>query len=125
MTRDDRPQGPAVGCVVAPADHTLDRDLNVVAHPVPGARPGELIAVGPRHRWIAYQVDDQVVAAAYLDGALLRRDLCDWWAADLLGQRGAVPDVIVAALLGTVPAGWPVLVEQAPLLGAELLGVAS
>lgn len=95
-------------------------------HPCPGARPGETIAVGPGHRYIAYQADEgMVVAALYLDGRLLRRDLAGWWCAGPRGERHPVADRDVAALLGSVPDGWPVLDEQAPILGTELLGGAS
>ncbi len=90
-----------------------------------GARPGELIASGPGCRWLAYALDGTMVAAVYVDGRLLRRDLRGWWAAGPRGQRQPVPDRTVAALLGTVPARWPVLAEQAPLLGAELLAGSS
>ncbi len=96
-----------------------------LSHPTPGARPGELIAIGPRARWLAYQVDGQVVAAVYLGGRLLRRDLAGWWTAGPRGERCAVADVAVAALVGCIPDSWPVLAEQAPLLGVELLEVAS
>lgn len=96
-----------------------------VAHPCPGARPGETIAVGPGHRYIAYQADGMMVAALYIHGRLLRRDLAGWWTAGPRGQRHPVPDLTVADLLGTVPDEWPILDEQAPLLGTELLGGAS
>lgn len=91
-------------------------------HPSPGARPGETIAIGPGYRWAAYRIDDgTMVAACYLDGRLLRRDLHRWWTAGGHGQRQPVADRRVAALLETAPLGWPVLDEQAPLLGvAEL-----
>ncbi|HXH58907.1 hypothetical protein [Iamia sp.] len=94
-------------------------------HPCPGAHPGEVIAIGPDHRWIAYATAGVMVAACYLEGRLLRRDLAGWWTAGPRGQRHPVQDRTVAALLGTAPDGWPVLDEQAPLLGAELLGGAS
>lgn len=92
-----------------------------LCHPAPGARPGELIAVGPRARWVAYQVDGQVVAAVYLGGRLLRRDLAGWWTAGPRGERCPVSDVDVAPLVGTAPDGWPVLAELEPLLGVEAL----
>lgn len=85
------------------------------------ARPGETIAIGPGYRWAAYGIDGTVVAACYLGGRLLRRDLAGWWTAGPRGERHPVPDRTVAALLGTVPAGWPVRAEQAPLLGAAVL----
>lgn len=86
-------------------------------HPAPGARPGELIAIGPGHRWLAYQIDGEMVAALYIDGGLLRRDLAGWWVASFMGERRAVADRVVAPLVGSVPDGWPVLACQAPLLG--------
>lgn len=90
-------------------------------HPCPGARPGETIAAGPGYRWLAYQTDGTMCAACYCDGRLLRRDVAGWWSAGPRGQRHSVADRSVAALLGTAPDGWPVLDEQAPILGAELL----
>lgn len=99
-------------------------EISMVAeldHPCPGARPGEVLAVGPRHRWIAYQLDDEVVAAVYLDGRLLRRDATGWWRAGPRGEREAAAKADVAQLLGLVPDGWPVIDEQAPLLGVEAL----
>lgn len=94
-------------------------------HPAPGARPGETISVGPEHRWVAYESLGTMCAAAYLQGHLLRRDLAGWWITDVIGGRVPVDDLTVARLVGTVPDGWPVLEEQAPLLGVELLlGVA-
>jgi len=84
-------------------------------------RPGELIDAGPGYRWLAYQADGEMVAACYADGRLLRRDLRGWWCAGPRGQRRSVPDATVASLLRSVPDGWPVLVEQAPLLGVEVL----
>lgn len=90
-------------------------------HPAPGARPGEVIAIGPAHRWIAYQTDGHVVAACYLAGGLLRRDLAGWWTATFLGERNPVADSTVAPLVGSVPDGWPVLACQGPLLGKSLL----
>lgn len=92
-----------------------------VVRPVPGARPGETIATGADHRWTAYQTDGQIVAACYANGGLLRRDLSGWWTAGARGQRCRVDDSTVAAVVGTVPDGWPVLPEQAPLIGAETL----
>ncbi len=97
----------------------------MTGHPCPGARPGETIAIGPRHRWMAYQADDEVVAAVYVDGRLLRRDMAGWWRAGPGGERMGVADADVAPLVGSVPDGWPVLAEVAPLLGVALLaGVA-
>lgn len=93
-------------------------------HPCPGARPGELLAVGPNRRVIAYEIDGTMAAAVYYLGSLLRHDASGWWTAGARGERHAVADVAVAALVGSIPDGWPVLAEQAPLLGAELLGVA-
>lgn len=91
-------------------------------HPSPGARPGETIAIGPGYRWAAYGIDDGTMrAACYVGGRLLRRDLRGWWTAGPVGQRQPLPDRTVAALLGTAPTWWPVLDEQAPLLGAAVL----
>lgn len=95
----------------------------VGGHPAPGAGPGETIAIGSGHRWVAYGLDGIMAAACYAAGGLLRRDLRGWWTAGPRGERHPVPDRMVAAIVGTVPAGWPVLAEQAPLLGAELLAV--
>lgn len=89
--------------------------------PVPGVRPGETIALGPDYRWLAYETEGQVAAACYVAGRLLRRDMAGWWVAGPRGERHPVPDRIVAALVGTAPEGWPVLAEQAPLLGVAAL----
>lgn len=91
-------------------------------HPAPGARPGELIAAGPLgYRWVAYQTDGVIVAACYLRHRLVRRDLQGWWYAGPKGIRCLLPDRVVAQLVGSAPDGWPVLEEQAPLLGADAL----
>ena len=91
-------------------------------HPCPGAQPGELIAAGPGYRWRVYEVTDGTMAAAvYLDTGLLRRDMRGWWVAGPAGGRVPVPDAVVAELVGSIPDAWPVLDEQAPLLGAEEL----
>lgn len=84
-------------------------------------RPGELITAGPGHQWLVYQTEGVMVAAVYVDGRLLRRDLRGWWCAGPRGQRRSLPDAIVASLLRSVPDGWPVLVEQLPLLGVDVL----
>ncbi len=97
----------------------------VVDHPTPGARAGEAIAIGPGYRWVAYECDGTMAAAAYVRGRLLRRDIAGWWVAGARGERSAVADLDVAPLVGTVPAEWPVLAEQVPLLGDELLELAS
>lgn len=88
-------------------------------HPAPGARPGELIAAGPDHRWIAYESDGVMCVACHL-GGLLRHDLAGWWVAGFSGGRRPVDDRIVATV-GTAPDGWPALDGQAPLLGPEAL----
>lgn len=90
-------------------------------HPAPGVRPGETIAIGPGYRWVAYSTEGVMVAACYPAGRLLRRSVAGWWTAGPRGERHPVADRTVAALVGTVPAGWPVLEEQAPLLGAAVL----
>lgn len=91
----------------------------VTDHPAPGARPGETIAVGPGYRWTVYGIDGTTVAACYLSGGLLRRDLSGWWTAGPLGERRPVTDRDVASAVGTAPDDWPVLAEQVPLLGAR------
>ncbi|HXH57704.1 hypothetical protein [Iamia sp.] len=112
--------GGAVAEYVDSRERVGRRPMTAV-HPCPGARPGETIAAGPGYRWIVYVTDDVVAAACYADGRLLRRDLAGWWTAGPRGQRHPVADRTVAAIVGTAPDGWPVLDEQAPLLGAELL----
>ncbi len=125
MTRPMPAEADTGRCVGTPGQGTPTHRHADVDHPVPGARAGEVIAVGPRHRWIAYGIDGYVVAASYLDGRLVRRDLTGWWTAGPRGERCPVTDADVAALVGCVPDGWPVLAEHAPLLGTEALGVAS
>lgn len=112
MTRESRPEG---------RPESQRGGCQQISPPAPGARPGELIAIGPNHRYLAYQIDGEIVAACYLEGALLRRDLAGWWVASFMGERRAVDDRTVAPLVGSVPDGWPVLACQTPLLGQALL----
>jgi hypothetical protein len=90
-------------------------DYVEVEHPCPGARHGEVIAVGPNHRVIAYEIDGTMAAAVYHGGSLLRRDGRGWWTAGARGGRIPVADTAVASLVGAIPDAWPVLAEQAPL----------
>lgn len=89
------------------------------AHPCPGARPGETIAIGPGYRWIAYATEGVMVAACYSQGGLMRRDLRGWWVAGFLGERLSVKDPVVAGIVGTGPDGWPMLQEQVGLAETE------
>lgn len=100
---------------------SVDENSRTDMHPAPGACPGETVAIGPGHRWLAYAAEGGMVVACYPDGRLLRRDMAGWWAAGPRGERHPVPDGVVAALVGTAPEGWPVLDEQAPLLGVAAL----
>lgn len=84
--------------------------------PLPGAKPGETLALGPNYRWMVYQCRDGLAAAIYVGGALLRRDRRGWWRADARGQRVPVADRDVAELVGTAPPTWPVIDEQYPLV---------
>jgi len=105
--------------------HVIHPHRRPSPHPCPGARPGETIAVGPTYRWMAYAATDEMVAACYVDGRLLRRDVAGWWCAGWPGERLPMADGAVAPLVGSPPDGWPVLAEQAPLLGADALTGAS
>lgn len=100
-------------------------DVEVIDHPMPGAKPGEVLVRGATYSVVVYEIDSTVVAAVYHEGRLLRRDNRGWWTADGHGERCAVADLAVAELVGCVPAGWPCLTEQAPLLGVELLAEVS
>jgi hypothetical protein len=72
--------------------------------------------------WKAYQLVGELVAACYVDGRLLRRDMHGWWVATYHGDKRRLTGDVADRLRGTSPVGWPVPLEQAALLKAVTRG---